>query len=168
MKTKLLTAVVALVAAILLLPGVSYALTDEQKVLVGLKGVFVEGGIDNPKGSGLTKDQIKTDVELQLRKAGIKVLTNEERLTTPGQPYLSVLVSIIEISSRGYPIGYAYTITVQLYEAVTIVRGFEAVGSIWSAGWMGYFGKPDRHIRNNISDMVDKFINDYLAANPKK
>ena len=39
----------------------------------------------------------------------------------------------------------------------------------WETDTQGTVGKSNiRQIREVIGDMVDKFINDYLAANPKK
>jgi len=74
MKVK---AVVALAVALSLLPGVSHALTLKQKALVGLKGVGVDVAKISPEAErlGLTAAQVKTDVELRLRKARVRVLT---------------------------------------------------------------------------------------------
>ena len=49
-----------------------------------------------------------------------------------------------------------------------LARGFEAIGSIWSVTSIGAFGKDASPIPSIISKIVDKFINDYLAANPQK
>jgi len=89
-------AVMALVATLLLHPGVSHALTDQQKALVGLKGVEVGVENVNPQAErlGLTAALIKTDIELRLRKAGVKVLTAEEKFDTPGMPWLYVNLTI--------------------------------------------------------------------------
>ena len=75
MRDRVVKVVVALLVTLLLLPGVSYALTDKQKVLVGLKGVLVvvEDVAPHVERLGLRKDPIKKDTELRLRKAGVKV-----------------------------------------------------------------------------------------------
>lgn len=64
----------------LMLPGTSHAIEYQQKELVGLMGagVLVESMRPEVDRLGLTKDQIKTDVELRLWKAGINVLTKED------------------------------------------------------------------------------------------
>ncbi len=161
-------AVVALV--MVLVPGGSHALTDDQWALIWQKGVFVWVKNIDPKvvPLGLTRDQVKTDVELQLRKAGIRVLTERECRATPGHPYLSVAISISEIKISHDRVGYAYYIGLSLIESVMLARGFEAVGSIWSTGSVGAIGKDASPMRSIISGFVDNFINDYLAANPKK
>src|SRR5262245_50071404 len=70
--------------------------TEEDRAsLRGLHGVrvVVEAMEPNIERDGLTRQQILTDVELRLRKSGIRVLTREERQRAPGQPWLYVRVS---------------------------------------------------------------------------
>ena len=86
----------------LIVPDVSKVptVTYDQWALVSQRCLF-RSRILIPKivPLGLTQAQVKTDVELQLRKAGVRVLTEEECRTTPGHPYLSVDISISEIKS---------------------------------------------------------------------
>lgn len=158
-------AVVALVV-FLLLPGVSQALITDQEVLVGIEGVHVLVEKIDPKAErlGLTAAQIKTDVELRLRKAGVRVFSREETFKTPGSPVLYVQVytkvgqNLVTCSSH-----------VTLKETVTLARGGETYGAIWETDSQGTVGQNNiRQIREVVGDLADKFINDYLAANPKK
>ncbi len=157
-------AVVALVVAFLLLPTVSIAKGDPEP-LRGLKGVhvLVENIDSQAERLGLTRAQIQTDVELRLRKAGVRVLTEKERLETPGCPHLYVNINT--------PIGQGlvvYSISVELFELVTLARGFVTDGAIWNIRFAGCVGTSNiRKVREGVGDCVDKFINDYLAANPK-
>jgi len=115
---------------------------------------------------GLTKAQIQMDVELRLRKAGVRVLTLEERRKVPGMPYL--YVNVITAFNPDSP-HFIFGITVELGEMVTLERGFQAHGVIWSTVEVGSVGTSNiMQIRDGVGDMVDKFINDYLVANPKK
>jgi hypothetical protein len=151
---------------LLLLPGVSHALTAKQKVLVGLKGVCVLVTDIYPKAEslGLSKDQIKTDVELRLRKAGVRVLTVKEMHETPGAPDL--LVTIVAYIQSNL---CAFSIQVDLRELVALARGFEVTGTIWEKSQLGLTPIDQiRFVREGLGDLVDEFINDYLAANPKK
>ncbi len=60
----------------LLVSGQTYG----RQSLRGIQGVKVEIVInDAVRKTGPRKDQLRTDVELRLRKAGIKVLTENER-----------------------------------------------------------------------------------------
>src|SRR5208337_1836463 len=156
-------AVVALVVAFLLLPTVSHALTNEQKILVGLRGVYVSVADMDPEEEhlGITKAQIQTDVELRLRKAGIRVLTK-----TPGEPSLYVQVTIAYGSNS--PIA-PYSVLVGLQEWVTLDRGSRAYGLTWESAYTAGADKRiiEKAIREDLGDRIDYFINDYLAANPK-
>jgi len=128
MRDWVSTVVVALVLTLLLLPGVSHALTAEQKVLVGLKGVFVFVESTQPEQPrvGLTKDQIRTDVELRLRKAGVRVLTEEERLQMPGMPYLFVMAETHFPEERTSDAGGGFVVRLELRERVMLARGIKA------------------------------------------
>lgn len=90
---KVLFAVMLLIFANILVYSQS---TDplERATLKGLSGVnvFLNLSEDNPslEKDGLTESQIQTDVEIRLRKAGIRVLTVEETKELPRRPVLSV------------------------------------------------------------------------------
>ncbi len=160
--------VMALVVALLLLPGVSHALTDKQKPLVGLKGVevVVEGMDPEAERLGLTRDQLKTDVELRLRKAEVRVLTMEEVVKAPGKPLLYVNVNTA--TKPGSPL-CTYSIKVQLKTNAAVASGSKIPGVVWHTTGYGGTCKITNitRIRNVVGDQVDLFINDYLAANPK-
>jgi hypothetical protein len=146
----------------------SYALTLDQKALVGLEGVqvVVEGPGPEAERLGLSKNQIKTDVERRLRKAGVRVLTNQlEQEETPGTPHLYVKISA-NINKIGV---FAYSINVDLVKIVTRFTGETAFATVWEKGEAGSVGLNNiNQIQPRISSLVDSFINDYLAANPKK
>jgi hypothetical protein len=163
--------VVALVVTLLLLPGVSHALTDEQKALVGLHGVLVRVDAIKPEAErlGLKSSQIKTDAELRLRKAGVRVLTNEEWEKTPGGPYLDVMIT----TDLGFSRHWAYRVDVSLHEIIPQAIGYDAngfpkTGHMWSSKLgESNWGSNIKEIRGAVGDQIDAFINDYLAANPK-
>ena len=77
-----------------------WVMASGKEVLQGMEGVFVLVSSIEPEIEkyGLTSQGLKTDTELQLRQYGIKVLTREERLSTPGAPclYVNVYVSTTE------------------------------------------------------------------------
>jgi hypothetical protein len=139
----------------------------QRTALVGLKEVYVL--VDSPKPEaqslGLTKDQIKTNIELRLRKAGIRMLTEKEWLESPDYPHLSVTVAAITRAGS-----YAYMLQLYLSEFVTLVRGNRVNGVIWQTYRIGIGNEQNTETKTQeqIGDMVDEFINDYMAANPKK
>ncbi len=164
-------AVAALVVAVFLLSTVSIAGGEAVFGPGGLRGlrgvhVFVEGMKPEAERLGLSKAQIKTDVELRLRKAGVRVLTEEEFLEWLGMPCLFVNINTTINQARTT---VTYTIIVFLSERVTLARQLKAWGAIWLTAGGGIVGtKKIREIRGDVADLVEEFINDYLAANPKK
>lgn len=125
---------------------------------------------DTQQKDGLSKDTLKTAVELRLRTLGIKVITEEESLKEPGWPYLYVRVGVMR--SNAYPI-YFFTNGVVLKQNVTMDRPPKLwiTGAItWETSSQGLCPGQDlaKVITENVLEMVDKFANDYLAVNPKK
>jgi hypothetical protein len=169
LKMKVKAAVVLLVVVFLLLPSASRSFESQQKALRGLKGVrvLVEPLYPVAERLGLSKDQITTDVELRLRKAGVRVLSEKEMQETPGLPFL--YVNINTYIPTGQKALCAFTARVDLAEVVTLARGYPSVGLIWHKDSIGTVGTQSiREIRGEVGDLVDEFINDYLAANPKR
>ena len=145
---------------------------QRRVVLSGLKGMDVIVEDLNPAGKeiGLSKERIQTDVELKLRLAGIKVLSKEEWLDAKGRPYLYVRVTALKSTTLSL---YSCFVEVSLYEQVVLVRDPKIVTSASTCRSGGYImsGGSDvvkESVRKTIKDLVDEFINDYLAANPKE
>jgi len=145
------------------------AQTAKVKSLRGLwgVGVLIEDLHPNAKKAGLTKSQLQTDVEVELRKAGIPVLTEDERLKTPGRPVLYVNVNSID-SSEGF---YVYNIKVDLRQLVDLRRN-RSIGNFattWNREHVAGVGKSyfKQDVREKVRDYVNIFINDYLTVNPK-
>jgi len=137
----------------------------DRRTLRGLKGmeVFIVSMPPEAEQNGLTKSAIQTDVEFKLRQAAITILDPK-----PGQPWLSVEVEMgIRTESP-----WTYSISVELHQSVTLTRDPSISfpdAATWSAGAFGSVGRAKvGSLRDDIKDMIDKFINAYLAANPKK
>jgi Putative peptidoglycan binding domain len=137
--------------------------------LRGLAGVYVmvihlEPDVER---AGLTKQQLQTDVELRLRQAGIRVLTQNERLGVPGAPMLEVLVTSI-LREDGL---CAYRSDVSVYQRAYMLETdtSSATVSIWSTGSVGTVGVHNlsASVRGQVRNHVDRFINAYLSVNPR-
>lgn len=124
--------------------------------------VEIESLSDGAKLLGLSKDDIRTDVELKLRLAGIRVVTEKEVIGLPGMPSLYVMATVTES-------GKAVSINVQLVQNVHLERnGQLAVGATtWDVGAVGV-NLTAQDIRDKIKDLVDTFVNAWLSVNPKK
>jgi len=116
----------------------------------------------------VTTDQLQIDTELRLRKAGIRVYhrLDPEWLKVKGSPYLYINVSV----SMKKPESICPTaILVELKQNVRLVRNDALVlaATTWSSGYVtGSSGERLREMREIVGDLVDEFINDYLAENP--
>ena len=109
---------------------------------------------------GLRAEDIRTDVELKLRLAGITVLPPDN-----AGPFLYINVSALKgkgpLSSE-----IAFSDSVALNQAVKLDRnGTLTIATTWSVGQVGITGVDNiRNVRNFVKDDVDKFVNDWLEA----
>ncbi len=138
-----------------------------KDTLAGLSGVWIVVAPINPEVEkyGLSERTFQTDVELQLRRNGLKVLSSDERIATPGRPYLWVEPSIA-IDGQNYVVG----VKIDLFQDVRLVTNprFVLSASTWDRMFIGSGGLLHiQGIRSKVKDIVDEFCNDYLAANPK-
>ncbi len=148
--------------------------------LVGLDGVGVNIDLDSKQVAGgaletdkygLTEQILRTDVELQLRQYGIKVLTEMEAAKSPGSPMLYIGVSLLIAKEAGVS---AVMIIVELCQSVCLLREpprFVLFVPTWqkqSILLMGLVDLRSNGVKKNLKNIVNMFINDYLAANPKE
>jgi len=150
-----------------------YALNSEMNraTLQGLRGVrvLVEDLAPEVERDGLVKDQLQKSVEERLRTAGIRVLTQEEAVKAPGEPYLYVNVNIS--FAKGEEGICSYSIDVALIQNVTLVRipKQASYAVTWSTGGVGLIGnKSLSELKGTIEEIVDIFIKSFLSVNPKK
>ncbi len=136
--------------------------------LGGLKGVgvIIENLPTEVEKAGLLKRQLQVEVEFKLRSAGIKVLTREECMKTPGEPYLYININIntSKTESNIYP----YTVDAMLIQKVMLLRDPDKItyAVTWSIGGVGSIDKSIlSSLRANVEEVVDKFIHAYLNEN---
>ena len=150
-----------------------YALNSEinRATLKGLRGVrvLVEDLAPEVEREGLVKDQLQKSVEERLRSSGIRVLTQEEAVKAPGEPYLYVNVNIS--FAKGEEGICSYSIDVALIQNVTLVRipKQASYAVTWSTGGVGLIGnKSLSELKGTIEEIVDIFVKSFLSVNPKK
>lgn len=143
----------------------------ERESLHGIATVYVVVSTsERTVKYGLSSTLIQTDVELRLRKAGIRVLTQEEWATedTRRDSMLNVVVGTIDIASASL----ACMIHITLQQFVQLLRktNIRTPATTWDTVTIGIISaeKAQDHIREKIADGVDEFLNDYLAENPRK
>ena len=168
MKTKILM----LMGLSLLVTVTEARPTGDGDNLKGLRGVEIVVEMSENSETLLQKDgvgesQLQTRLEVKLREAGIRVLTQEQGGKTPGRPYLYLNINSTKI--QGNPPVASVAIALELQEQVLLQRGKKsASAATWSTATVGTVPADDvRSIYDRVGDLVDEFINDYLAANPK-
>ena len=167
------TASTAAVGLLLLLGGgvAQGASQYHRESLRGLGGVAprVERIAPDAQQRGLDEMSIYADVEQRLGKAGIKVLTAGQVSQEPGSPVLYIRVNARQ--SYDAPV-YAVSVTVALLQDAVAARDSNLKlreAKTWDAGYMRTYDPASLgQARAVVSDLVDEFIRDWTAANPKK
>jgi hypothetical protein len=138
---------------------------ESRKSLKGISGFYVSvKQLDQAiEKEGLTTSQIRSDVELRLGKAGIKVFTKEQASQTPGIPLLGVDLAIG--SKQGL---YPYALDIGARQIVRLERDptITVYANTWSVGSAGIAGLSS--VRDIVKDLLDEFINAWLSVNPKR
>ncbi len=153
--------------------GTSWAQTNgEQSSLHGIKSVrvVIERLASDVERDGLTLSQIRTDVELALRQAGIRVQSIENAGTEPGNPYLYVNLMTTKSEVLYAFTSYLYSLQVSLYQDVVLAREPSTTLSAltWQTKVLGSVPTANiLELRKTLHDSVEQFLNVYLAANPK-
>lgn len=147
---------------------------SQAQTLAGLKDVGLVVAIDikrpvEVEKYGLTRKLLQTQTEQQLRKHGIKILTLNELRKSPESPVVSLYINVNAQVLKGHTVAPVNT-NVRLLQVVSLARtlGTFCLATTWQKDAI-QFGDIQalKEIRITVSSLVDEFINDYLAANPK-
>lgn len=167
MKTLIVKFVltVALLGLVMGLPAMAGDNEYSRASLNGIEGVrvLIEDFEEHEKSAGFDTRTFQTDVELKLRLAGIKVLTEKEWLDTIGAPRLYLNVNTLNpIAGKNSP----YRIGLEFKQSVRLVRDssiWVSGATTWSDGYVGNGGIT--YVRDSVKDNVDRFINAWLSVN---
>lgn len=143
--------------------------TEPYEVLAGLQGVgiVVEAFQPEAKQYGLTEQVFRKLAESRLRQYGIRVLTGQQQLQTPGRSYLYVDIAPLILEDVN---SVAVSITIKLNELITLWRNPTTVvmATTWEASQVMLLEKDNLDVtKETTRDLIDEFINAYLAANPE-
>jgi len=153
---------------VLALTSPARARVDEetQEILRGLEvlQVVIERIKPEIERDGLYEETIQTDVELKLRMAGMKVLSEEDPARTQDTPYLYVHVDALKCGK-----GYVYKIQMSLREPVTLLRKGIRIRTT-TLRFPGGIGITPHlsEIRDETRDLLDEFIEAWTEANAKR
>ncbi len=146
------------------------ALTDKQQSLSDIKAlwIFVQGLTAQTAKAGLTKEQIEAEVKSKLRKAGIRSISEEESLRLAGSPVVYVNISAFK---RRQTSDFIFHVDVGLLQKVSLVRdpSIRSMSITWNKGRLVYCPEKGfvKFVRRSVRFLMDKFIEDYFAANVK-
>lgn len=126
-----------------------------------------------PVPYGISEARLRTLLELRLRTAGLRVLTEDEDAGDPEtNPYVMLYVSTLEISNQsGRQTGFAYRVdlSVRISDYV-LLNGSRAPLELWADGNMGVGPRDDTGstIEKMVGDLCDSLLNQWLKDNPKR
>ncbi|MEN6317420.1 MAG: hypothetical protein ABFD82_01505 [Syntrophaceae bacterium] len=113
-----------------------------------------------------SKDVLQMAVELRLKKAGVKVLTYDEWMKSPGRPILYVNINTHEHEKYWF----VYNVSLDLQQVVFLESNpkSRALASTWSINVTGITNIGSLGaIQYNILYLVDQFIGAYKLVNGK-
>ncbi len=135
----------------------------KRKSLKGMTGIYVvvEDLGTELKGT-LTRREVQSRVEAQLRTAKIRLLKEKEAAKLPGEPYLYVNLSALPLEERKQ---FACRIDLEVHQHVALVHDPKGGHAItWEQGVLTTGGL--KTIYQQLDELVFAFICDYLAINP--
>lgn len=149
--------------------GLANAQTREEldrPTLRGLSAVAVELPAENLQlnGTGLDATTLRTDIELRLRRSGVRVLSLEDANGTPSAGVLVVLASALHNIALNL---WVLDVVVEVRQSVFLERdpSIGTVTATWrSTGVVGWTTHP-LEVREQVANQVDQFINAFLSVN---
>lgn len=157
----------------LLVAQANAQVTSDRESLRGLNGVgvFFKTDPDKLKAAGLDLAQFSSDVNLRLRKVGIRILESEaEKKQAPGYPHLLCGISVSKIEQHRV----SFLVTVSVLQWAYLARqskGEALYLTTWNKASVHGHADLDElpeTMRSLLGDALDLFINDYQAVNPKR
>jgi hypothetical protein len=169
MRTRIRIALVTLAAlAALARPGQAQNFLVEQRdSLRGLPGLHVLIGELSPgtETDGLRRSDIQADLELQLRHAGIPVMSIAQAVAHPASPGVWIRLEAVKREDGVY----AVYVHVVVNQKVQLASGGYVLAPTWEDGTMLTVDRAKlRQVRDVVKDVVNKLIKDWSAVNSKK
>ena len=135
----------------------------------GLRGissvwVLIESLGPEEANIGLADNAVRTDVELRLKGAGLRVISPKEakKIAVTDNTFLYVNVAV----TSG---GRAATVLAQLAQAAYVLRNSLPIGTAFTWTDVSTLSSPSLDsVRSEIRDLVDKFLNEWLKQNPRR
>jgi hypothetical protein len=139
---------------------------DDPYGLRGISSVWVliESLGSEEANIGLADDTVRTDVELRLRNAGLRVISSEEakKIAVKDNTFLYVNVAVTSD-------GLTATVLAQFAQAAYLLRNSLPIGTAFTWTDVSTLSRPSLDsVRSEIKDLVDKFLYEWLKQNPRR
>jgi len=159
------------ITLLLCLPFWQHSSHAQSLTNAALTGIESMGVVVNPIDPDLVRtdfsvDYFKTQLEVELRKAGIKVTDHTTLAETTGRPYLELTIHAVKVALNMY----SYHIELKLMQHVQLRREPNMILSTitWTRTQLGNQNRSKFHeLNKDIQFMTNQFINDYFTVNPK-
>lgn len=142
------------------------ALTKSLRGLTSVS-VFVSDIDADAIRDGLSKEQLKTTVELRLRQSAIRVVSEKPAEGSHGAVWVDVNTFRLE-SIRSYN----YNARLHMFRNVNVVGGEQdTIADAWfTTPAMGIVSAADlaKRLRETLTNQADALANAYLSVNPKQ
>jgi len=149
------------------LAGAVQADAQRRQILTGVKSVAVMiEPTPSGEGGGLATPQLKIAAELRLRQAGVTVVSS---LDESSQHFVYINVTVAPVYKGQSDSPLLYNLRVEFFQPVSaVINSQVAVASVWKQGILGAIekGQLQDRAKADLNELLDEFINDYLAANP--
>lgn len=121
--------------------------------------------------AGVDVSAIKTDVEVELRLVGLKIVESSNATTAQIVDRNSICLEV-DLNGTVNPDkqSISYLTTIKVIQQVRLLRNPSRLttGTTWEFGQFGYAGLGTLSKSGEIVDKgIKSFLNDYLTANPK-
>jgi hypothetical protein len=138
---------------------------DDPYGLRGISSVWVLIESLGPEevNIGLAREAVRTDVELRLRSAGLRVISPQDakKIAVKDNTFLYVNVTVTSC-------GLAATLLAQFGQAAYLLTNCVPIGTAFTWTDVSTLVRPSLDsVRSEIKDMVDKFLYEWLKQNPR-
>lgn len=148
---------------------------SERESLRGLRGIAVTAKIQDKSEKLATyanPSQLQTRVELRLRQSGVRVLANDEMLTDARMPTLDLFVFALPSSeaANSFAISMRLSVNQRLWRLSQGKPVAAIFGNTWEKHYLLDYGITPLSqgvLGNRVDDLVDAFLNDWLATHGK-
>lgn len=145
---------------------------NERVTLAGLIGVHVvvHDMSAEAEREGLSRTSVQAEVELRLKRAGLRVFTPTEAMASVGRPTLELRVNLVRPAEA--PQLYIYSVDLTLRQQIRLVRDrtIESYAVTWSENReVGSVGVARlAAVREAVRSRIEQFVTAWQAANPDR